>query len=323
MIALRDRIETLMEYVSQCSHLFAFLRSVKLGRIFSLPGTAAETGRYRLRMQTDAHRLLWVVEPPACCFIPANQNPAGTHPALTRSDSETMPQSSAIDTTINSSLSRTYLQRVPLFQGMTDENMDKVMELIETVEYPKHRVVVETGDVGDSMFVILAGSLEVYHVDPPGKKIVFAILRAGDYFGEMSLIDGKGRSAAIATLEPSMLLRLGKSDFDLLIDRSPEFRHHLLMGLCQRLRQANSKITSLAHMHVYGRVAALLMECSEPCGDHYIVRDHLTHQDIADRIGSSREMVSKILRDLLFGRYISYDEKKKHIVIHKQLPDAW
>jgi len=224
--------------------------------------------------------------------------------------------------TMNRRLSQRYLEKVPVFQGMPEDSLNKLVELAETVEYPRNRIIVNAGDSGDSMYVILEGSLKVYQTDSHGKQIVFAILTAGNYFGEMSLLDGKERSASIATKERSTLLRIGKKEFDALVADSPSFCKHLLIGLCERLRAANTKIANLAHMDVYGRVAGLLMESSEHCGDHYVVREHLTHQEIADRIGSSREMVSKILRDLSFGRYIS-QEQNKNIIIHKHLPHAW
>ena len=223
---------------------------------------------------------------------------------------------------MNQSLSQAYLERVPIFQGMSEDNLKKLEELAETVEFPRNHVIVNAGDSGNSMYVILEGSLKVYQTDSHGKQIVFAILMAGDHFGEISLIDGKERSASIATQKQSTLLRIGKKEFDALVEDSPSFRKHLLIGLCERLRAANTKISNLAHMDVYGRVAGLLMESSEPCGNHYVVREHLTHQDIADRIGSSREMVSKILRDLSFGRYIA-QEQNKNIIIYKHLPHAW
>ena len=224
--------------------------------------------------------------------------------------------------TMNPSLSQRYLERVSVFQGLSEDNINKLVALTKTIELPKNHTIVNAGDRGDSMYIILEGSLKVYQTDNHDKQIVFAILTAGDYFGEMSLLDGKERSASIATKEQSILLRLRKADFDTLVANSPNFCNHLLIGLCERLRAANTKISNLAHMDVYGRVAGLLMESSEPCGNHYIVREHLTHQDIADRIGSSREMVSKILRDLSFGRYIS-QEQNKNIIIHKHLPHAW
>ena len=145
--------------------------------------------------------------------------------------------------------------------------------------------------------------------------------RAGEYFGEMSLIDKEPRSATIMTKEPTQMLIIHRDDFLKVFNTNPDMVYDLFRVLLKRLRKSTDKVESLAFKDVYGRIAILLTRLAKPEDDKWVIDEKLTHSEIANRIGSSREMVSKILKELSTGGYIATD--KKRITIYKQLPSIF
>jgi CRP/FNR family cyclic AMP-dependent transcriptional regulator len=187
--------------------------------------------------------------------------------------------------------------------------------------YPKNAIIVSEGDETDSFYVILEGRVKVYVSDEEGREVVLGTQGPGDYFGEM-VLDGGPRSASVVTLEPSRFAVVGKQRFRDFLYTHPEFSIHLVEKLIHRSRALTENVKSLALMDVYGRVARLLLELAVKEGGRLIVPEKLTQQDIANRVGSSREMVSRIFKDLTAGGYISIDSNKR-ITIHRNPPRHW
>lgn len=186
--------------------------------------------------------------------------------------------------------------------------------------YPKSAVIVSEGDETDSFYVILEGRVKVYVSDEEGREVVLRTQGPGDYFGEM-VLDGGPRSASVLTLEPSRFAVVGKQRFrEFLIDH-PAFSLHLVEKLIERTRQLTENVKSLALMDVYGRVARLLLELAVKDDGLLVVPERLTQQDIAARVGASREMISRIFKDLVAGGYISIEAKR--ITIHRNPPRHW
>lgn len=206
------------------------------------------------------------------------------------------------------------MRKVPLFSSISARDFEHLAPYVKTGEFKKDQTVVSMGEEGDSMYIIVDGSMKVYQMDDDGKQIVIAILHAGDHFGEMSLIDRKPRSAWLAAREPSKVLVLHYSNFNDMMQKSHTFCLSIMGALTDRLRSANLKIQSLALMDVYGRVAQLLMEMSVERDGIRMVLEPITHQDVADQVGCTREMVGKVLRNLVTGGYISYTDKKRIII---------
>ena len=140
--------------------------------------------------------------------------------------------------------------------------------------------------------------------DEEGREIILSWLGPGEFFGEMGLIDGSPRSASVVAVEPCELLTIGKIDFKRCMQENFEVAQKLMQILVRRLREADRNIESLALLDVYGRVARLLLDMSEEENGKRLVRRKLSKQDIANMIGASREMVSKVMRDLEVGGYI-------------------
>ena len=154
-------------------------------------------------------------------------------------------------------------------------------------------------------------------MDIDGKEVILSLLEQGDIFGEMALIDDHPRSADIVTRSPCELMMIRKDDFRKCLAQSPALSMQIMLGLVQKLREADRKIESLALVNVYGRVAQALLEFSEKREDTLVIDDKLTHQDIARMVGASREMVTRVMRDLVDGEYISIE--KRSIILHHKL----
>ena len=185
---------------------------------------------------------------------------------------------------------------------------------------PKSTVVVSEGDVTDSLYVVLSGRVKVFVTDEQGKEVVIATIGAGDYFGEL-VLDGGPRSASIMTLEPARFFVIPHADVEKMLSSRPEFARDLIHKLIGKVRSLTSRVRDLAMKDVYARLVRFLEENSVQAGDARVVEERLTQADIAARIGGSREMVSRILRDLVAGNYVSVDSKR--ITIHRKPPANW
>lgn len=186
--------------------------------------------------------------------------------------------------------------------------------------FPKHAVIVNEGDETDSLFVILSGRVKVYVSDEDGKEVVLGTQDPGEYFGEM-VLDGGPRSASVMTLEPSRFAVVPKQKFRDFLRTHPDFSVHLIEKLIRRARALTDSVKSLALMDVYGRVARLLLEMATEEDGRLAIHEKLTQQDIADRVGASREMISRIFKDLSSGGYITVESRR--ITINRTPPRHW
>jgi CRP/FNR family cyclic AMP-dependent transcriptional regulator len=187
--------------------------------------------------------------------------------------------------------------------------------------YPANAILINEGDTTDSLYILLSGRVKVYSTNPDGREIVIATHGAGEYVGELAL-DGGVRSASVMTLEPTTCSVVSGANLREFVAAHPDFASHLIHKLIRCVRQATESVKSLALEDVYARVVRLLADLSDPIdGDRRQVRERLTQQAIADRVGASREMVSRIFKDLSAGGYI--DLSGDRIVIVKKPPAAW
>jgi CRP/FNR family transcriptional regulator, cyclic AMP receptor protein len=189
-----------------------------------------------------------------------------------------------------------------------------------TRTFPKNTVVVSEGDRTDSLYIIVSGRVKIYVSEETGKEIVLNESGPGEYFGEMVLDEGP-RSASVMTLEPTKFLVVPKEDFRDFVVKSPEFALHLILKLIKRVRTLTNDVKSLALLDVYGRVARMLLDLAVDREGVLVVENKPTQQEMANRVGASREMVSRILGDLVAGGYIEVE--KDRITIAKALPRAW
>ncbi|MGH8649629.1 MAG: Crp/Fnr family transcriptional regulator [Burkholderiales bacterium] len=186
--------------------------------------------------------------------------------------------------------------------------------------FPRNAVVLNEGDRTDSLYIILEGRVKAFVADADGKEVVLSTQGAGEYFGEM-VLDRKPRSASIMTLAPSRFLVVPGEDLRDFVQRNPAFALSLIEKLIQRVRTLTESVKSLAFMDVYGRVARLLLELAEEHDGRLVIGERLTQQDIASRVGASREMVSRILKDLSLCGCIT--QSRAGIVLHRKPPARW
>lgn len=189
--------------------------------------------------------------------------------------------------------------------------------------YPKKAVIINEGDMGESLFVLLKGSVKVFSAGQSGREITFGRVYSGDYFGEMSL-DGGPRCASIITLEPCTCAVLSRASVNEHLAQEPEFVMNLLQQVIARARHATEIARNMALLDVYGRLVALLENHDGVTASHTATDgslESLTHQDIASFVGASREMVSRLLKDLEKGGYITMATKR--ITVLKKLPTRW
>jgi len=186
--------------------------------------------------------------------------------------------------------------------------------------FPKQAVIVNQGDETDSLYVILSGRVKVFLSDEAGKEVVLGTQGPGEYFGEI-MLDGGPRSASVMTLEPCRFAIVPKEKFREFLRAHPDFSVHLIEKLIRRTRALTDSVESLALMDVYGRVARLLLELVTEEDGKLVIKERLTQQDIANRVGASREMISKIFKDLSTGGYITVEGRR--ITINKIPPRHW
>ena len=187
--------------------------------------------------------------------------------------------------------------------------------------YPANAILINEGDDTDSLFILLSGRVKVYSTNADGREVVIATHGAGEYVGELSL-DGGVRSASVMTLEPTTCSVVTGATLREFVAAHPDFASHLIHKLIRCVREATESVKSLALEDVYERVVRLLSDLSDPAEDgQRRVRERLTQQAIADRVGASREMVSRIFKDLGTGGYIAQVDGR--IVIVKKPPAAW
>ena len=201
-------------------------------------------------------------------------------------------------------VSTAVLKAVPLFASFPDDQLRLLTPVITRRSLPRSTTVMASGDPTDSLYIVLSGRLKVMMSDAEGKEVILSILGPGEFFGEMGLIDDEPRSATVVTIEPCELLSIAKRDFKKSLAENFDMNMAVMRGLVRRLREADRKIGSLALLDVYGRVARLLLDMAENVDGEKVVTKRLPKQDIAKMIGASREMVSRVMKDLQMGGYI-------------------
>jgi CRP/FNR family cyclic AMP-dependent transcriptional regulator len=187
-------------------------------------------------------------------------------------------------------------------------------------QYPKQTVLIHDGDTGDSLYIILSGRVKVYASNAAGREVVIDFHGPGECLGEMSL-DGSTRSASVMTIEPTTCAIVNRAHFRDFILAHPDFAMYLIEKLIHRVRVTTESVKSLALSDVYGRLARLLNALATETDGKLVVHEKLTQQDIADRVGASRDMIGKLMKDLVGGGYLAVEDRT--ISILRKLPTGW
>ena len=215
----------------------------------------------------------------------------------------------------------TDLKSISIFSGIPDSDLKAIETLSVTRTYPKNTVIINEGDQANAMYLVVTGKVRVYVSDESGKEFILNTMGPGDYFGELALLDDEVRSASVITTEKSTFSIIYKDDFSKVILSHPNIALVLLKNLSNTVRQLTENVKTLALQDVYGRIRKTLLSLAVERNGETLIEERLTQQDIANRIGSSREMVARILKDLALGGYIEID--KKHFKLLKKLPESY
>lgn len=213
------------------------------------------------------------------------------------------------------------LKALPIFRALDDGRLADISRVAALRSVPRQTVVLKAGDKTDNVYFVLNGSLKVLVSDDEGREVILSILGRGDLFGEMGVIDDHPRSATVVAAESSDLVVIAKRDFQATLAENFDISLYIMRSLVQRLRSADRTIESLALLDVYGRVARLLLDMAEtgPNGEK-AVKKMPSRQDIAKMVGASREMVSRVMKDLQQQGLI--EEDGDLLILHEDAESA-
>lgn len=213
------------------------------------------------------------------------------------------------------------LHYVHMFSDLASSETEILTKHCTTRNYPANSILINEGDDTSSLYVIVEGEVKVFVNDEHGKEAILNIMGEGEYFGELALVDDAPRSASVMTTKPTKVMIITKADFKRCLNDNPDMAYSLIRALSKQVRALTDSVKNLSLMDVYGRVAHTLLDLAEDKDGKQVIDQKLTHQDIANMVGASREMVSRILKDLSTGGYISVE--KKNITINEKLPAGW
>ena len=210
------------------------------------------------------------------------------------------------------------LRQVTLFSTLEDHDLLTLAALARPITAQRGEIIISQGSVGDALYVVIGGRVRVYVSDKDGKEMVLALEGPSAVFGEIAVLDGAVRSASIAAMEQTELLKISADDFFALLERNTELNRSVIQSLAGRIRKLTQGAQGLALDSVYRRLTARLQECAVEENGEWVITERLTHQLLADMIGCSREMVSRIMSDLVKGGYIRIEPGRW--VIERKLP---
>ena len=203
------------------------------------------------------------------------------------------------------------LRNIGLFSSVEDADLASIASLLIERRFPKHKTIVEEGLPGDYMYIIREGRVSVSKLSDDGREKILEFLEAGSFFGEMSLLDNAPRSASVRALTETRVLALSRSDFLNVLRRSPDLAMGVIQELTRRLRQIDEQASSLSFQRVKERTQGLLRRLAKEDTQRQGRRatPALTHQQIADMIGTSRETVTRAVKGLKQEGWLEQDGK--------------
>jgi len=212
------------------------------------------------------------------------------------------------------------LKNIPLFADLPKSDLQAIVDKAMIKTYGKNAIVVTEGEFTKSLYVITSGRVKVHLNDESGKELILDTKGPGEYFGEMVLDEGP-RSASVSTVEPCEFAVISTTVFKNLLLKHPEIALRVINNLIHMGRVLNQNVRSLTMLDVYGRVARMLLDLACDENGELVIPEKLTQQEMAHKVGTSREQINRILRDLTTGGYIKVEDKR--IIIRRHLPSRW
>ena len=196
-------------------------------------------------------------------------------------------------------INKSFLSRVQIFSGLSAADLGRLLEIVSERTYRRDEVVFHAGDPGSTLFILKTGSVKIAICSSDGREDILKVLYPGDFFGEMSILDGQHRSATVRAVEKSASLVITREQFVELIVDYPQIALNMLTMMCRRIRKTDEKIASLRFADSYGKVARVLLDLAEERGTNtergMFVANALSRQELADLAGISRETFTRTL----------------------------
>ena len=218
---------------------------------------------------------------------------------------------------------REVLRSIPLFRMINEADLTEIAELLIERRYLSRATIFEEGSVGEYMYVIREGQVKVSKMSDDGREKVLEMLGPGDFFGEMALLDRAPRSASVKATTDCVLLALSRNDFIALLRRNPEISLELVRELARRLRETDEEVRGLLFERVEGRTRRVLRRMATqpaPGRPHLLSTGSVTHQQLADLVGTSRETITRVVKSLKRRGWL--DQDGKHYLVAKEEPEA-
>jgi CRP/FNR family cyclic AMP-dependent transcriptional regulator len=213
------------------------------------------------------------------------------------------------------------LKKIPFFSDLPDEELNSLAAKAKSVNFSKQAIIITEGDVTSSLYIILSGKVRVFSSDEKSKEVTLMIQESGSYFGELALLGDEPRSASVETLEKTACGIISKDDFKYWLASHPDVAIGLLRVLAKKIRQLTEKVKQMALSNVYERTIKVLQDMATQEGDIFVIHNRPSQQELANMVGSSREMINKIMKELTIGGYMVI--KDKTLKIEKKLPLSW
>ncbi len=213
-----------------------------------------------------------------------------------------------------------FLKTITPYDTLDERGLESLANIAIRRNYKKNMVIIQQGDDTNSMFILIEGEMRVYVEDEDGKQLTVRILKPGHSFGEVALIGEFPRTASVVTITDCVVTAFSQEKYLSFLEQHPQISIALARNLANLVRDTTEELSCIALSDVYGRVTHILEKYAVEADDYRLV-PKFTHREIAGMIGSSREMVSKILKELETGDYISVTSQ--HYVINRNLPANW
>ena len=205
------------------------------------------------------------------------------------------------------------LRAIPLFRDMPEKDLADIAGLLIDRKFPRDAVIYEDGSMGDYMYIISEGQVKITKMSEDGREKILEILGPGNFHGEMALLDRAPRSASAKTITPCVLLALSRADFLGLLKQNHEVTLELIRVLARRLRETDEQIKGLLFERVEGRTRRLLARLAKepvPGRDDRIATSPITHQQLADLVGTSRETITRVVKELKDEGWLEQEGKR-------------
>ena len=212
-------------------------------------------------------------------------------------------------------------EQIELFQGLSERELKALEDNARVKKVAKHVVIINEGDETDALYVVLDGAVKVFLTDEQGREVIVSMNSAGSFFGELALLGHDRRSASVMSTEPSRFAVVPGAIFLEYMGRFPRLAMNMAENLARRLKVTTESVRSFALFGAYQRLTDLLIRLAKEREGKLVVSELPTQQTLASMIGSSRETVNRILKDLATGGYLSVEEKS--MIIHKSFPEAY